>query len=162
MGREGEQLLALTGPCSCSSCGGVLLVPPAGQEQAEPQREDMSQVRGHPAHQARLPAGQESGQWLGRELQPRKVACRHVSCGPHLPMGGNSPLAFKRSDAHVVITVFSCATCSLQCCYSTCPSGWRGSFHGTRLQQSQLFFFPLGTSETLKQSSVWTPSSKNK
>lgn len=44
MGREGEQLLALTGPCSCSSCGGVLLVPPAGQEQAEPQREDMSQV----------------------------------------------------------------------------------------------------------------------
>lgn len=62
MGREGAQLLALTGPCPCSSCSGVLLVPPAGREQAEPQREDMSQVRGRPAFQAGLPAGEESGQ----------------------------------------------------------------------------------------------------
>lgn len=101
MGREGEQLFALPGPCLGSSCGGVLLVPPVGSGAGWPrQRENVSQVRGCPACQACLSAGKESGQWLVQELQQESVFCGQVSCGCCLPMGGNSLLSLQCSDSH--------------------------------------------------------------
>lgn len=150
MGREGEQQLALPGPCPCSSCGGVLLVPPVGSGAAWPQqRENMSQVRGCPARQACLSAGKESGQWLVQELQQGNVFCGQVSCGYCLPMGGNSPLSLLCSDSHVAVPLRSCPSYSLQYCYrlslSYLACGWRGSFNVTQSQPSQhtTFFYRL-------------------
>lgn len=139
MGREGEQLLALLGLCPCSSCGGVLLVPPVGSGAGWPQQQgNVSQVGGCPAC---LSAGKESGQWPVQELQQGNVFCGQVSCGCCLPMGGNSPLSLPGSDSHIAVTLCSCPTCSLQYCHrlslSYLACGWRGSFNVTQSQPSQ-------------------------
>lgn len=142
MGREGEQLLALPGPCPCSSCGGVLLVPPVGSGAGWPQqRENVSQVRGCPARQACLSDGEESGRWLVQEVQQGSIFCGWVSCGCCLPTSGNSPLSLLCSASHIAIVLRSCPTCLLQYRYrlslSYLACGWRGSFNVTQSHPSQ-------------------------
>lgn len=56
------------------------------------------------------PAGEKHRQWVLGEPQ-RKACCEQVSCGPCLLVGGNSPLSFKCSGSHIVLTLLSCPTC---------------------------------------------------
>lgn len=171
MGREGEQLLALPGPCPCSSCGGVLLVPPVGSGAGWPQqRENVSQVRGCPARQACLSDGEESGQWLVQEysrgayfVDESAVAAvflwvATVPCLCHVVV-----LTLPSSCVPVPPARYNSATglaCLTLLVVEGVPLMSLGHTLRSTLPLSIDYFVPLSTSETLKQSWVWTSSSK--